>query len=64
VLDLARAIRSGTEEHASGELALHVIDVMVSITDAAESGTPVEIGSTAPKPTPLPEDWDPSNATL
>jgi predicted dehydrogenase len=64
VLDLARAIRSGSDEHASGQLALHVIDIMVSIADAAESGTPVEIQTTAAQPEPLAEDWDPSSATL
>jgi predicted dehydrogenase len=64
VLDLARSIRSGTEEHASGELAFHIIDLMTSIAEAAESGAPVEVQSPAPKPRPLPEDWDPSAATL
>lgn len=64
VLDLARAIRSGTPEHAPGELAFHVLDILVSITEAAASGAPVVLQSTVAKPAPLPEDWDPSSATL
>jgi predicted dehydrogenase len=64
VLDLARALRTGSAEHASGELAFHVIDLMTSIAEAAESGSAVELHSTAPKPEPLAEDWDPSGRTL
>ncbi|MFC0682831.1 Gfo/Idh/MocA family protein [Lysobacter korlensis] len=64
VLDLARAIRSGTPERAPGELAFHVLDIMASIAEAATTGSPVELASTAPKPEPLPEDWDPSSPTF
>ncbi len=64
VLDLARAIRSGTPERAPGELAFHVLDIMAAITEAAASATPVELASTAAKPEPLPETWDPSSQTL
>jgi len=64
VLDLARAIRTESDERASGELAFHVIDLMTSITEAAESGSAVELQSTAAKPEPLAEDWDPSSRTL
>jgi predicted dehydrogenase len=64
VLDLARAIRGGSPEHASGELAFHVTDLMASIAEAAASGAAVELRSTAPKPEPLGEGWDPSSRTL
>jgi predicted dehydrogenase len=64
VLDLARAIRTGSAEHASGELAFHVIDLMTSIAEAAASGSTVQLQSTAPKPEPLAENWDPSSATF
>ncbi|MDQ4137956.1 MAG: gfo/Idh/MocA family oxidoreductase, partial [Actinomycetota bacterium] len=64
VLYLARAIRSGSPERAPGELAFHVLDIMASIAEAAASGSPVELASTAPQPHPLPENWDPSSSTL
>lgn len=63
VLDLARAIRSGGAERASGALAAHVLDVMLSIADAAETDRFVEVASRAPQPEPLPADWDPTAST-
>lgn len=64
VVELARAIRAGRPERASGALAFHVLDVMVSIAESAEHGEPVTVASTvAPSPV-LPEDWDPAAATL
>lgn len=64
VVELARAIRAGEPERASGELAYHVLDVMISIAEAAESRQAVEIGSTVTVPPLLPEGWDPAAATL
>jgi predicted dehydrogenase len=64
VLDLARGIRSGQSEHASGAIALHVLDVLLAISAAAESGETVHLDSTVERPGPLPESWDPSAATL
>jgi predicted dehydrogenase len=64
VLDLARAIRRGRPERASGALAAHVLDVLLAVSEAAESGQPVDIASTVPKPEPLAESWDPVVATL
>ena len=64
VLDLARAIRTGGTEVASGAVAAHVLDVLLAISEAAESGHPVAVGSSVTTPTPLPESWDPSAATL
>ncbi|AYG04015.1 Gfo/Idh/MocA family protein [Gryllotalpicola protaetiae] len=64
VVELARAIRAGVPERASGEQAFHALDVMVSTIEAAESGEWVEVGSSF-VPTPaLPETWSPSEATL
>jgi predicted dehydrogenase len=64
VVELARAIRAGRPERASGELAYHVLDVMISTSEAADRGAPVELTSTV-APTPaLPEDWDPLARTL
>ena len=64
VVDLARAIRTGERERASGELAYHVLDVMISIAEAAESHRAVELASTVEVPPLLPEGWDPAAATL
>ncbi|MFZ7087034.1 Gfo/Idh/MocA family protein [Curtobacterium sp. RRHDQ10] len=64
VVELARAIRADVPERVPGELAFHVLDVMVSITEAAERGEAVPVQSTvAPSPT-LPEGWDPAESTL
>jgi predicted dehydrogenase len=64
VLELARAIRAGRPERASGELAYHVLDVMVSTLEAGERRGPVEVESTVAPVPALPEDWDPRAATL
>ncbi|MDH6181952.1 putative dehydrogenase [Microbacteriaceae bacterium SG_E_30_P1] len=64
VVDLARAIRADVPERASGELAFHVLDVLVSITEAAERGEFVPVTSTVEVQPPLPDEWDPRAATL
>jgi len=64
VVELARAIRAGVPERASGEQAYHVLDIMVSTIEAGESRTPVEVESTVEVAPALPEDWDPRTATL
>lgn len=64
VVELARAIRAGVPERASGEQAYHVLDIMVSTIEAGESRTPVEIESTVHVAPALAEDWDPRAATL
>jgi predicted dehydrogenase len=64
VVELARAIRAGVPERASGELAFHVLDVMQSTIEAGASGLPVDVASTVEIVPPLPEDWDPSERTL
>ena len=64
VLELAQSIRADRPEAASGELGYHVLDVMVAITEAAASGTWVEVASTVVPAAVLPESWDPRTATL
>jgi predicted dehydrogenase len=63
VLDLARAIRTGGSERASGALAAHVLDVMLSVAEAAGTDRFVDVASRAPQPEPLPADWDPATAS-
>jgi predicted dehydrogenase len=64
VLDMARALRAGTDHRASGELAQHVLELMSSVTDSAEQHAVVDLASTAPDVRRLPEGWDPAAATL
>ncbi|MCS7478604.1 Gfo/Idh/MocA family protein [Umezawaea endophytica] len=64
VLELARAIRSGATERASGALAQHVLDAMLSIDESAALGRSVDVTSTVEVPPALPVDWDPRTATL
>ena len=64
VLEMARAIRAGRPHRASGELAYHVLDTMVSISESIENHSFVEVASSTPPVPALPEDWDPTVATL
>ena len=64
VLDMARSIRAGVPHRATGNLAYHVLDTMVSITESMETGTFVDVESSAPASPALPEDWAPETATL
>jgi predicted dehydrogenase len=54
VADMAAAIREGRPHRASGELALHVLDVMVAFEEASTSGRHVAItgGPARPEPSP------------
>lgn len=64
VAELAQAIREGRPERASGEQAFHVLDIMVSTIESAESGQPVAIESTLERQPALPEGWDPRQAVI
>lgn len=63
-LDIARAIREDRPHRATGALAYHVLDVMVSIAEASESGEVVAVQSTVQPSEPLPADWDPMARTV
>jgi predicted dehydrogenase len=63
-LELARAIRAGVPERASGELAYHVLDAMLAIDESLTRGQPVEVASTVDVPPALPAGWDPYAKTL
>jgi predicted dehydrogenase len=64
VLDLARALRTGTAHRASGELALHVLDVMEAVTRSIAGGTFERVATTFDTPDALPADWDPCARTI
>ncbi len=54
--DLARAVTEGRAPRASGDLALHVLEVMEAILRAGETGAAQVIGSMIPQPQELRED--------
>jgi predicted dehydrogenase len=56
VIEAVRAIRAGREPRASLELGYHVLEVMLAILEASETGRHVEIESTCRPPEPLPAD--------
>ncbi|TDC91040.1 hypothetical protein E1292_43040 [Nonomuraea deserti] len=64
VLDLAWAIRTGGRPRASGELALHVLDVMEAITVSADTGSFVPVRTTFTLPDVLVAEWDPLARTV
>jgi len=64
VLELARAIRADRPERASGALAYHVLDIMLSLGEAASSRTAVEVTSSVERSPRMPDDWDPFATTL
>jgi predicted dehydrogenase len=63
VLDMARAIRADVPHRATGDLAYHVLDTMVSISESIETAAFVDVGSSAAVAPALPEGWDPTAAT-
>jgi predicted dehydrogenase len=63
-LELARAMRAGVPERASGELAYHVLDAMLAIDESITLGHAVEVQSTVEVPPALPAAWDPYASTL
>jgi len=67
VVDMARAIRGGDSYgpgRATGDLALHVLDVMFATADSMESGTFVAVDSRFDAVPALPDDWDPTERTV
>lgn len=62
VVDMARSIATGEPHRASGELAAHILDVMLTAEAQAE-GRPAALSTSAPKPRPVPPGWDPTRPT-
>lgn len=52
--DMANAIRNNRPARCSGELAYHVLDVMLALETASDGAKHVEIQSTCEQPAPLP----------
>ena len=64
VVDVARAIRTGSAPLASGQLAYHVLDVMSAIDESITTHQSVDVASTTNKIPLVAEDWNPYAATL
>jgi predicted dehydrogenase len=64
VLDMARAIRSDEPHRATGDLAYHVLDTMVSVIESVETGAFIDVNSSAAIAPALPGDWGPTDTTL
>jgi predicted dehydrogenase len=64
VLDLARGLRSGAPHRASGELALHVLEILEAIDRSAVTGAFEPVLTSFTRPAALPDDWDPFASTL
>ncbi|HEY3084911.1 MAG TPA: Gfo/Idh/MocA family oxidoreductase [Candidatus Dormibacteraeota bacterium] len=56
VIEMAQAIRRGEPPRASGELAYHVLDVLLSIVESSAAGRHIEVSSTCRRPPLLPQD--------
>lgn len=62
--DMAAALASGRQHRANERVAYHVLDLMHSIVDAAETGRHVEISSSMSRPDPLPLGLAPGRVEL
>jgi predicted dehydrogenase len=59
VVDMARAIRCGEPHRASGEMALHVLEMMTAIERSAAGSSTETVESDFDIPAQLGQDWDP-----
>jgi predicted dehydrogenase len=56
VADLADAVATGRRPRASGELALHVLEIMEAILTAADTGQALDLPQDAIRPQSLSEE--------
>jgi predicted dehydrogenase len=64
VLDMARALRRGTAHRASGEIALHVLEIMEAVERSVSAGTFEPVWTTFAAPAPVEADWAPYARTV
>lgn len=64
VADMVNAINNKREHRANERVAFHVLDLMHSIVDAAETGRHVEMASSMSRPEPLPQGLQPGRVEL
>ncbi len=53
--DMAQAIQDGRPHRASGELALHVLDLMQSVQEASDAAQYVQVRTTCARPAAMPD---------
>lgn len=63
IVDMIEAIDEGRTHRANGELAYHVLDIMLSIEEAIASGEVVVISSRPPIVEPVADGWTPVGST-
>lgn len=56
VADLAMAIRTGRPHRADDAVAMHALDVMVAVHEAATAGRTLDVASTCPRPAAMRAD--------
>ena len=61
---MARALRAGRPHRLTGDLAAHVLDIMISLDEATAADGSIQLTSTVTAPEQLPVDFDPLAATL
>ena len=57
--DMAYALRSGRKHRVNGELANHVLEIMLSFDKSSKLGAKVELKTTCERPEPLPLGLEP-----
>jgi len=58
--DMARAIETDRPHRASGELALHVLEIMAAVTESSTTHQVVPLTTTVDRPEAVPEGADPA----
>jgi predicted dehydrogenase len=58
-LDMVRAIKAGEPHRASGEMALHVLEMMVAVERSASTAGFEPVQTSFAMPGPLDPEWDP-----
>lgn len=56
VADLAKAIRSGREHRANGNVAAHIVDIMQAFDESSETGRHIEMTTKCDQPAALPSN--------
>jgi predicted dehydrogenase len=57
VAEMADAIVENRPNRASGDLALHVLEIMHAVHEASDTSRHVELTTSCERPNPLPDDW-------